>query len=362
MARNKGLSRRDLLKAGVFSGGALSMSGMLSFMQYRQAHAQANGPLKAAMSSAGLAGTWNAQGQESALAWAKLFGVEVTWFDGQFDAEKQRSAIDQMATQKWDFVAIQPNTIGTLVDPVTTMIQAGTPFIDMDTLVAPLDQLKSIGALTLLAPNNAFMSQSVVAKLVEKMGGKGTIAHIGGQPGHTGAQARQQGMLNILKQNPDIKLVDDQPGNWDLATAASLTESFLNRFPDLNAIFADNDDMALSARQVVENAGMQDQVLIGGVDAMPPAIQAVASGKLVGTARNSANRIHGWAVVIGAYAASVGLEQARKDVPFFILADGPAIFGDIDSNPDLADTPWKLNNYGMSSADGQLWLESQFLF
>ncbi|MEO8393968.1 MAG: ABC transporter substrate-binding protein, partial [Chloroflexota bacterium] len=124
MARNKGLSRRDLLKASLFSGGAFSMAGMLSFMQYRQADAQANGPLKAAMSSAGLAGTWNAQGQEAALAWAKLFGVEVTWFDGQFDAEKQRSAIDQMATQKWDFVAIQPNTIGTLVDPVTTMIEA----------------------------------------------------------------------------------------------------------------------------------------------------------------------------------------------------------------------------------------------
>ena len=200
MARNR-ISRRDILKMGLFSGGALSMANMFAFMQYRQADAQANGPLKAAMSSAGLAGTWNAQGQEAALAYGKLYGVDITWFDGQFDAEKQRSAVDQMATQKWDFAAIQPNTIGTLVDPVTTMIQAGTPFIDMDTLVAPLDQLKSMGALSLLAPNNAFMSQSVVQKLADKMGGKGSIAHIGGQPGHTGAQARQQGMLNILKLN-----------------------------------------------------------------------------------------------------------------------------------------------------------------
>ena len=56
------------------------------------------------------------------------------------------------------------------------------------------------------------------------------------------------------------------------------------------------------------------------------------------------------------------LDQARSDVPFYILADGPAIFGDIDNNPALADTPWKLNNYGMSSAPGQLWLESQYLF
>ncbi len=362
MARKSALSRRDFLKGGLFAGGALTFANMMAFMEYRQADAQANGPLKAAFSSAGLAGTWNAQGQDAALAYGKLYGVDITWFDGQFDADKQRAAVDQMATQKWDFVAIQANTIGTLVDPVTSMIQAGTPFIDMDTLIAPFDQMQSMGVLNLCAPNNTFMSQSVVQHIVDKLGGTGKIAHIGGQPGHTGAQARQQGMMNILKNYPNMQLVDDQPGNWDLATAASLTESFLNRFPDLNAIFADNDDMALAAYQQVLNAGMQDQVLIGGVDAMPPAIQAVHDGKLIGTARNSANRIHGWAVVIGAYAATVGLDQAHQDVPFFTLVDGPAIFPEIDTNPDLADTPWKLNNYGMSSTDGQIWLESQFLF
>src|SRR5690606_14653526 len=146
------------------------------------------------------------------------------------------------------------------------------------------------------------------------------------------------------------------------ARAAALTESILNRHPDLKAIFADDDDMALAARQAVENAGLGDQVLVGGVDAMSPAIEAVADGRLVATARNSATRIHGWAVLIGAYAASVGLEQARQEIPFFILADGPAIYADIDSNPDLADEPWKLSNYGFSSAAGQVWLQEHFLF
>jgi ribose transport system substrate-binding protein len=206
------------------------------------------------------------------------------------------------------------------------------------------------------------MSQSVVEKLAELMGGAGKIAHIGGQPGHTGAQARGQGFLNIVGRYPDIEVVDDQPADWNVDTAAQLTEAVLNRHPDLKAIFADNDDMALAARQVVENAGLGDQVLVGGVDAMPPALEAVASGGLVATARNSANRIHGWAVIAGAYAASVGLEQARAEVPFFVLADGPAIYNEIDSNPDLAEEPWKLSNYGMSSIPGLLWLEDQYLF
>ena len=100
---------------------------------------KATRPLKAAFSNAGLQATWCAQGKQAAEYWGSLFNVEVTWFDGQLDAVKQRSAIDNMASQKWDFVAIQAFGIGTLTAPVNKMIDAGIPVIDMDTLIAPLD-------------------------------------------------------------------------------------------------------------------------------------------------------------------------------------------------------------------------------
>ncbi len=358
---NKGFSRRDFLKGSLFAGGGLVAANFMAFIDYRRARAQ-DAPLRAAMSSAGLAGTWNAQGQEAALRWGELLGVEITWFDGEFDPAIQRGKIDQMATEQWDFVAMQPGSIGTLVEPVTAMIGAGIPVVDMDTLIAPLDQLKEMGILTFIAPNNVFMSESVVQKLVDRMGGSGKIAHIGGQPGHTGAQARGQGFLNIVGKYADIEVVADEPADWDNAKAASLAETILNRHPDLKAIFADNDDMALAARQAVENAGLGDQVLVGGVDAMSPAIQAVGDGKLVATARNSPSRIHGWAVIAGAYAATVGLEQARQDIPFFVLADGPLITADVDTNPALAAEPWKLNNYGMTVIDGLIWAQEQLVF
>jgi len=50
--------------------------------------------LKAAFSNAGLQATWCAQGKQAAEWWGKLFNVEVTWFDGQLDAVKQRAAIE----------------------------------------------------------------------------------------------------------------------------------------------------------------------------------------------------------------------------------------------------------------------------
>ena len=221
----------------------------------------------------------------------------------------------------------------------------------MDTLVAPLGQLKDIGVLSFIAPNNVFMSESVVGKLFEKMGGKGKIAHTWGQQGHTGAQGRAQGFYNMVKKFPDIEVVDDEFGDWDVAKTATIWESILNKYPDITGGFLHNDDMALAARKVVEDAGLGDQVTIVGIDAMPPAIQAVADGKLAATARNSANRIHAWGVVAGVYAATVGLDTARADggIPAFVLADGPAIFPDIDTNPDVKpEEPWKLSNYGLS--------------
>ncbi len=360
MSTKHNFSRRNFLKGGLTVGAGLAFGNLMSFIDYRRARAQSE-PIRAAMSSAGLAGSWNAQGQDAAMYWANLLGVEVTWFDGEFDAAKQRGKFDQIATESWDFVAVQPNTIGTLVEPIQAIIDAGTAVIDMDTLVAPLDQLQEMGVLTFIAPDNMFMALSVMNRVIAKMGGSGKISHIGGQPGHTGAQARGQGFLNALAQYPDIEIVDDQPGNWDVSQAAALTESVLNRHPDLKAIFADNDDMAIAARQVVENAGLGDQVVVGGVDAMPSALEAVANGQLVATCRNPSCRIHGWAVVAGAYAATVGLEQARAEIPIFVLADGPVVTAEIDSNPDLAAEPWKLANYGLSSIEGQLWLESQYI-
>ena len=56
--------------------------------------------MKAAFSNAGLQASWCAQGKQAAEAWAKLMNVEITWFDGELAATKQRAAIDNMATQK----------------------------------------------------------------------------------------------------------------------------------------------------------------------------------------------------------------------------------------------------------------------
>ena len=232
----------------------------------------------------------------------------MTWFDGQLDAVKQRAAIDNMASQKWDFVAIQAFGIGTLTQPVQKMIDAGTPVIDMDTLIAPLDK---INVHSFLAPDNEFMGSAVTQALVTKLGGKGKIIMTQGALGHTGAQGRAKGFKSVVKQYPDIEVLDTQPADWDVTKVARLWETYLTKYPQIDAAFFHNDDMALAAYNVMK-ARNRTNILIGGVDAMPPAIAAVADGRMFATVRNPSCRIHGGAIVAGVAAVDGGEKTGSR--------------------------------------------------
>ena len=219
------------------------------------AAARSEKPLKAAFSNAGLQATWCAQGKQAAEFWGKLFNVEVTWFDGELDAAKQRAAIDNMASQKWDFVAIQAFGIGTLTDPVKKMIDAGTPVIDMDTLIAPLEQ---INVHSFLAPDNEFMGASVTQALVDAIGGKGTIIMTQGALGHTGAQGRAKGFESVVKKYPEHRGAGHAAGRLGRDQGGADLGHLLTKYPQIDAAFFHNDDMALAAYNVMK-ARSRDQ-------------------------------------------------------------------------------------------------------
>lgn len=327
-------SRRDLLKLASIAGAAgLFVPGLAALAKEA---GKSEKPLKAAFSNAGLQATWCAQGKQAAEYWGKLFNVEVTWFDGQLDAVKQRAAIDNMASQKWDFVAIQAFGIGTLTAPVKKMIEGGTPVMDMDTLIAPLD---TIDVHTFLAPDNEFMGASVTQALVNKLGGKGKIVMTQGALGHTGAQGRAKGFKSVIEKFPDMEVLDEQPADWDVTKVARIWETLLTKHPQIDAAFFHNDDMALAAHKVMQSKG-REGILIGGVDAMPPAIAAVSDGRMFATVRNPSCRIHGGAIIAGV-AAVVHGTKTGEGIPKHIITDGPVVTKD--------------------NAAGMAWMEEQFL-
>jgi ribose transport system substrate-binding protein len=335
MANRRGFLQGSL--AGM--GAALAAFGINPALAQEMAKAagRSDKPLKAAFSNAGLQATWCAQGKQAAEYWGKLFNVEVTWFDGELAAQKQRAAIDNLASQKWDFVAIQAFGIGTLTAPVNKLIDAGTPVIDMDTLIAPLD---SINVHSFLAPDNEFMGASVTQALVDAIDGEGTMIMTQGALGHTGAQGRARGFQSVVKKYPKIEVLDTQPADWDVTKVARIWETLLTKYPKISAAYFHNDDMALAAYNVMK-AHNRTEIKLGGTDAMPPALAAVSDGRMLATVRNPSCRIHGGAVIAGVAAVVTGEKTGPGGIPKHIITDGPVVT--------------------KANAPGMMWMEEHFL-
>jgi ribose transport system substrate-binding protein len=265
-----------------------------------------------------------------------LFNVEVTWFDGQLDAAKQRAAIEAMASQKWDFVAIQANSVDTLIEPVKKMIDAGTTVIAMDALIASKED---IGVYSKIGADNVTMGRLVTRALVRKLGGKGKIIMTQGPLDHTGAQDRTKGFNIVVKEYPGIEVLDTQPGDWDVSKVAQQWRTYLAKYPQIDAAFFHSDDMALAAYEVMKAYG-RTSILIGGIDAMPPALDAVLEGRMFATIRNPACLIHGSAIIAGVAALQADAKGGAR-VPRHIVTDGPLVT--------------------FENAAGMLWMQEQFL-
>ena len=216
---------------------------------------------------------------------------------------------------------------------------AGIPVIDLDTLIAPLD---SIQVHSFLAPDNEFMGASVTQALVDGIGGKGVMTMTQGALGHTGAQGRARGFESVVKKYPGIEVVDTTPGDWDVSKVSRLWETLLTKYPKIDAAYFHNDDMALAAYNVMKAHG-RTNILIGGCDAMPPALAAVADGRMIATVRNPSCRIHGGAVVAGVAAVVSGEKTGDGPgmIPKNIITDGPVVT--------------------KANAPGMMWMESHFL-
>ena len=319
------LTRRELMKASGTLGLGLLAAQALSPLaegspdaivrpaeyKWRMAHAPF-GVLKS---------SWEARGVDTMKMIGDLTGIEVVVFDGGGSVDGERKAVEDMAGQDWDFASCHPVAIDAFVDPINQMIARGIPFFQLDTKISSKDG--EVDYVTFPEPNNMFMGMSVTQALVDALGGKGSVVHTQGMLTHTGAQGRAKGFHAVVDKYPDIKVVDETPGDWDPVRVRALWEDLLVKYPDINGGMFHNDDMALAAYQAIKAAGKEKDILLVGVDGMEPAIEALMDGQLLSTVINPTGRIHGLAMWIGWFLVTG--KHKKEDVPKYILTDAPVV-------------------------------------
>jgi len=97
------------------------------------------------------------------------------------------------------------------------------------------------------------------------------------------AQDRKNGALQAFGENENISIVAMETANWKIDEGYEVTKSLFEANPDIGAIFAANDMMALGAVQYLKEAGRTDEVLLASFDALKEAKQAIQRGALTVT-------------------------------------------------------------------------------
>jgi len=134
---------------------------------------------------------------------------------------------------------------------------------------------------------------------------EGTILAIDGMLANNAAVDRAAGLQKALAENPGVKLLDEQPADWDTKKALALTETWLAKYPDVDGIWCACDDMAIGVVQALKAKGLNGKIKTTGVDGTTAAIAGVESGDIVCTIANNGWMQAGYGVAY-AYAAYTG--------------------------------------------------------
>ena len=296
--------------------------------------------LRAAFSNAGLQSTWCALGKQTAELWGDLLGVDVEWFDGEFDPEKQRNKIDAIVGRDWDFCCFQAVQIDSLAAPVRKLKRRNIPVLSMDTLLVAPEKMRETGVWIEVTPDQVFMGESSTRYLMKAIGGKGKVIHIGGLSAHSGAQGRKTGFENVVKGYPKVEVVGGGVRwcDWKKEIARNTFESLLEQSDEpIAGAFFHSDDMALACLPALRNT-IHEKMVVTAVDGQKEGLQAVRDRGLAATTVNPVCLIHKTALEIGQFI--VRNSESVDEAPLEIITPGPLVSresGNLDAMLYLAD-------------------------
>jgi len=204
--------------------------------------------------------------------------------DRETDVERQYQIIENLIQQGVDAILLAPSGSKELVPAIRKANDAGIPVLLLDTRIDQ-EAAESVGAevLTYIGSDN-FEGGAVAGRYLSTiLGGSGNVIIIEGISGHETADQRRLGFLSGIEDSPGIRVVASQTANWERALAYNVAENLLQAHPEVDAIFAANDEMALGALEAADAAQRLESIAIIGFDAIPDALDNIRSGRLLGS-------------------------------------------------------------------------------
>jgi len=217
------------------------------------------------------------------FAAAKEYGVQYTALAPErYSVENQIRIMEDAIQKKVDAIVIVPIDGKGIVSAIERANKAGIPVFNCNTKAAGGETIGFAGI------DHVMLGRAVGEFTVKKLNGKGQIVILEGTTGASSAQERLQGMHEVLDKYPDIKILASTTAKYNRQMGMKVTEDLLVRFPEIDAILAANDTMALGAKEAAKDARRLEKIAIIGIDANPEALAAVEAGEMAATINGGA--------------------------------------------------------------------------
>jgi ribose transport system substrate-binding protein len=212
--------------------------------------------------------------------------------------EDIRAAVDELVAQGIDAVILPGNLVAFEPYAFNAFSAATIPAIVAESSGAP-------HFACAVHTNEQQGAEAVVGYLAQQLGGHGKVAHLAG-----GAAIRHAAFHRMLAREPQIELVFEAQGKWTRADGARLIRDALTAHPDLRGVFAQNDQIALGAIDVIDELGYAGQITVVGFDGTPDGLVAVYRGQLAATVYRGTYSV-GRTTIDMAVRAALGQELPR---------------------------------------------------
>ncbi len=230
--------------------------------------------------------------KEGAEAKAAELNLELVVLDSQNDPAKELANMEDLLTQDVSIILINPTDSDAVVNAIKMANKKGIP-------VLTLDRGANAGEIaTHIASDNVAGGIMAGEFVAEMLGGSGKVVELEGIAGTSAARDRGAGFNKAL-EGKDIEVVARQVADFDRTKGLSVMENILQAQPEISAVFAHNDEMALGALKAVQSSGRD--IMIVGFDATDDAVKAVEAGELSATVAQQPAMI-----------GSLGVESALK--------------------------------------------------
>ena len=182
--------------------------------------------------------------------------------------EQQIQQVEDMMTKGIDGLVILATESAPLTPTAKKVHEKGVFIVNVDR-----GFLEPVADIFLEGDNKAFGRKSA-EYIARKMNGKGNLVILSGIP-CTVDTDRVNAALEVFAQHPDIKILDRQPAMWNRQKGLEVMENFLTKYPKIDAVWAQDDDIALGAIQAIKEAGRQKEMWIFGGAGMKDVVKMV---------------------------------------------------------------------------------------